>query len=64
MDKLSEDERNLLRLTVAKAADDASFLLNAARRHGFNMHMPENKAKLRELEADYDNLKTLLSKLP
>lgn len=64
MEKLTEAEQNLLRRTVESAVFDASFLLNAARRHGFNMHMPENKAKLRELEADYDNLKTLLSKLP
>ena len=60
---LTASERALLLRTVEDAHANASYQLNLARRFGFNRHLPESKARLRKLEQEYDNLKTLLGKL-
>lgn len=62
-DALTASERALLIRTVETAHANASHLLNLERRFGFDRHLPENKARRKQLEQEYDNLKTLLGKL-
>ena len=63
LDELTPAERALLICTVETAHANASHLLNLERRLGFDRHLPESKARRKQLEQEYDDLKNLLSKL-